>query len=67
MNLYLMLKLSPATWVRFGVWMAAGMSIYLCYGCKESSEEYRRRGLRPPSQQDGAEDGDDARMVANGR
>ena len=28
-NLYLMLKLSPATWVRFTVWMIIGLTIYV--------------------------------------
>lgn len=26
-NIYLILKLSPATWIRFGVWMGLGMLI----------------------------------------
>ena len=38
-NLYLMLKLSTATWVRFSVWMTIGGAIYIFYGISNSSEE----------------------------
>ena len=38
-NLYLMLKLSPATWVRFTVWMTMGTAIYVFYGWSHSEEE----------------------------
>ena len=41
-NLYLMLKLSPATWVRFTVWMAVGGAIYVFYGWSHSKEEKRK-------------------------
>ncbi|XP_002737540.1 high affinity cationic amino acid transporter 1-like [Saccoglossus kowalevskii] len=37
-NVYLMLKLSVATWIRFAVWMVIGLAIYLFYGLKHSSE-----------------------------
>ena len=37
-NLYLMLKLSTATWVRFSVWMTIGGAIYIFYGISNSSE-----------------------------
>jgi len=30
-NTYLILKLSPATWVRFGVWMVIGKLVFILY------------------------------------
>lgn len=48
-NTHLMLKLSVATWVRFGIWMVIGTFMYVFYGCVNSSEEYRRMGLNPPT------------------
>jgi hypothetical protein len=37
-NFYLMLKLSTMTWIRFGVWMIIGLSIYAFYGVWNSNE-----------------------------
>ncbi|XP_068754646.1 cationic amino acid transporter 2-like [Montipora capricornis] len=37
-NLFLLLKLSPWTWVRFGVWMVLGFIIYFTYGIRNSVE-----------------------------
>ena len=48
-NVYLMLKLSAQTWVRFGVWMAAGLVIYATYGWRNSTEEYRHNGQKVPN------------------
>jgi APA family basic amino acid/polyamine antiporter len=42
-SFYLMLNLTSATWVRFGVWMVIGLVIYAAYG-------YRRSRLRTESQ-----------------
>jgi APA family basic amino acid/polyamine antiporter len=35
-SFYLMLNLPAATWVRFGVWMAAGLIVYFAYSAKHS-------------------------------
>ncbi|CAG5038323.1 unnamed protein product [Parnassius apollo] len=37
-NVYLMLNLDYMTWVRFAVWIAAGLIIYVTYGAWHSSE-----------------------------
>ncbi|XP_049872987.1 cationic amino acid transporter 2 isoform X2 [Pectinophora gossypiella] len=42
-NVYLMLNLDYMTWLRFAVWIAAGLLIYLTYGMWHSSE--RRRAV----------------------
>jgi APA family basic amino acid/polyamine antiporter len=34
--LYLMLNLSVATWLRFAVWLAVGMAVYLGYGHRKA-------------------------------
>lgn len=46
-NLFLILKLSYLTWLRFAVWMVIGMSIYLFYGIRHSVEgEIQNNGNR---------------------
>ncbi|XP_051909795.1 probable cationic amino acid transporter isoform X2 [Hippocampus zosterae] len=42
-NSYLMLKLSPLTWMRFAVWCAIGLLIYALYGVWHSSLEVSAR------------------------
>jgi len=49
-NVFLTMKLSGQTWVRFSVWMVVGFLIYATYGWRNSSEEYRMRGATPPDQ-----------------
>jgi APA family basic amino acid/polyamine antiporter len=34
--LYLMLQLPRLTWIRFGIWLAVGLVIYLLYGLRHS-------------------------------
>lgn len=41
-NLFLILKLSYLTWIRFAVWMVIGLSIYLFYGLRHSVEKERQ-------------------------
>ncbi|XP_064210144.1 cationic amino acid transporter 4 [Anguilla rostrata] len=47
LNVFLMLKLNAHTWVRFSVWLVAGLLVYFGYGIWHSKE-----GLREPQQQD---------------
>jgi len=42
-NIFLILKLTYLTWIRFAVWMVIGMSIYLLYGVRHSVEGERQR------------------------
>lgn len=49
-NVFLTMQLSWQTWIRFTIWMAAGLLLYLCYGWWNSSEEYRMWGEVPPNE-----------------
>eukprot|EP00090_Calanus_glacialis_P016701 TRINITY_DN26134_c0_g1_i1.p1 TRINITY_DN26134_c0_g1~~TRINITY_DN26134_c0_g1_i1.p1 ORF type:complete len:632 (+),score=185.25 TRINITY_DN26134_c0_g1_i1:113-2008(+) len=49
-NIFLTLKLSWQTWVRFSVWMLMGFMVYGGYGWRNSSEEYRMKGQVPPNE-----------------
>ncbi|XP_033899562.3 cationic amino acid transporter 4-like [Acipenser ruthenus] len=41
MNVFLMLKLSAMTWIRFSVWLLVGLLVYFCYGIWHSKENLR--------------------------
>lgn len=49
-NIFLTSKLSWQTWIRFSVWMTFGFLIYGCYGWRNSTEEYKMNGLKPPEE-----------------
>ncbi|XP_029020059.1 cationic amino acid transporter 4 [Betta splendens] len=40
-NVFLMMKLSPLTWIRFTVWIAVGLLVYFGYGIWHSKEGLR--------------------------
>jgi APA family basic amino acid/polyamine antiporter len=42
--LWLMLNLTGVTWIRFGVWMVAGIAIYVGYGRRHSVQGSRQEG-----------------------
>ena len=42
--LWLMINLTVLTWIRFGVWMLAGIAIYVCYGRGHSVLASREAG-----------------------
>ncbi len=42
--LYLMLQLPRLTWIRFGIWLAIGLVIYLLYGVRHSRLQRVARG-----------------------
>ncbi|KAL4718647.1 hypothetical protein ACJJTC_013153 [Scirpophaga incertulas] len=46
-NVYLMLNLDYMTWIRFAVWIAAGLLIYVTYGAWNSSERRRNAEAVP--------------------
>lgn len=43
-NIYLILKLSPYTFVRFTIWMTLGFIMYFYYGIKNSTLEENLEG-----------------------
>lgn len=47
--LWLMLNLTGLTWFRFGIWMALGVVIYLCYGRRHSVLGLRERASGQPT------------------
>ncbi|XP_022181371.1 cationic amino acid transporter 2-like [Myzus persicae] len=43
MNVYLMTKLDLITWIRFSIWLAIGLFVYVLYGMKNSVEGLRQK------------------------
>ena len=40
-NIFLMVSLNTATWIRFGVWLIIGLVVYFGYGMRNSKENVR--------------------------
>ncbi|KAL5292720.1 SLC7A1.2 family protein [Megaselia abdita] len=40
-NIYLMMRLNTATWIRFGIWISIGLVIYFTYSMRNSEEKKR--------------------------
>ena len=59
-NIYLMMKLSIATWIRFFIWLFIGLLIYFFYGIRNSSEN-----LSFVSSNEGLAENDDDRTEYN--
>lgn len=49
--LWLMANLTVLTWIRFAVWMAAGLAVYLCYGRRHSVLAAQRRAAQADAAQ----------------
>ena len=59
-NIYLMMKLSIATWIRFFIWLFIGLLIYFFYGIRNSSEN-----ISSVSSNEGLAENDDDRTEYN--
>lgn len=42
-NIYLMIKLDILTWIRFSIWIAIGLAIFLAYGIRHSRLRQREQ------------------------
>ncbi|XP_058065746.1 uncharacterized protein LOC131215374 [Anopheles bellator] len=48
-NIYLMLMLDVYTWIRFGIWMAFGLAIYLMCVCVNNTRDAKNVDVRVPT------------------